>query len=134
MEKQLRFELRLYPNAGSINGIVLSYLQKCQKEDWSRNEKIMQSILAFWLPFAAAEVTDKEEEEIKALALSSINRLQCHIQYLREVFKIAQPTGYFNYVNDFSVAQSSPVKVELDELSERSDFSEEEELLDFLQE
>ena len=134
MEKQLRFELRLYPNAGSINGIVLSYLQKCQKEDWSRNEKIMQSILAFWLPFAAAEVTDKEEEEIKTLALSSINRLQCHIQYLREFFKIAQPTGYFNYVNDFSVAQSSPVKVELDELSERSDFSEEEELLDFLQE
>lgn len=94
-EKRVNFRLRFAPHLSSDNGMLFSYLIKHKKAVYSARDRVLKSISAYWLPFAA-EWANKDEKELRTLALSSINQLELQIQYIRESFDLPQPQlAYF---------------------------------------
>jgi len=123
-KKQLNFIFRFTPTFESVNGMLFLYLRKENKTEYSTKEKILKSVSAYWLPFAA-EWAEKDEKEVRSLALSSINQLQLHIQHIRETFDLPQPQWAYpstENVNVESVSKEQSQEV----LEEEIDYSSED--------
>ena len=105
---------------------------------FEKKVKVIQAVSAYWLPFAC-EWAGHEKEEVKRLALSSINKLQLHIQHLREVFDLPSPesssahpnqeTGFLAPMSNRSPKEKIVERTEecSSALEERTDYSDEEE-------
>ncbi len=89
-KKRINFILRFNPYLSSINGRLLAFLREHKRAGYSTRERILKSLSAYWSPFAA-KWAGEDEEEVKSLALSSINQLELQIQYIRDSFDLPQP-------------------------------------------
>lgn len=51
----------------------------------------LRAICAFWKPFSARSVGNLDDQEIKAIALTSIEELEKQIEIIRTTFGIEKP-------------------------------------------
>lgn len=121
-EKRVNFRLRFAPHLSSDNGMLFSYLIKHKKAVYSARDRVLKSISAYWLPFAA-EWANKDEKELRTLALSSINQLELHIQYIRESFDLPQPQLAYLPRGDGNSSQSESELEPSAQLEEEIDYS-----------
>ena len=132
----MKFIVKFYPSKTSFNGILLSYLNQFKTTTFAKKEKILKAISAYWLPFAC-QWAGYEEGQVRQLALSSINQLQWHIQYLREAFNLPEPVrGTYDPTpaRDYPMPTQSrtgtlvePRSPSSSDFERRTDFSDEEE-------
>ncbi len=136
--KQIKFSFNFYPRKESLEATLVLYLNNFSEKMFDKKVKVMQAVSAYWLPFAG-QWAGYEEEKVRQLALSSINKLQLHIQYLREAFELPEPVraGYaptqlrdgLEPISNQSVRAKivEPRSPSSSDFERRTDFSDEEE-------
>ena len=135
--EQVNFVYRHQPKKTSKHGILLTYLKEDEAE-FSLKERMLNPLVAFWLPFAYQQCTNVSEQELQQLARSSIYQLKLHIQYLEDSFGLNESQILMNqqanpnqmksngFVNNGS-SNGLPNREYLEEPEE--DFSDEDDIL-----
>lgn len=133
--RQAKFSFNFYPKNDSETGILLRYLRDCPDlSGLSTKEKILQALKAYWFPLAVNSISE-DQDEIRNVALSSVNQLYLQIQYLQNVFKLTQTIGIVDYGarrKQVSINQVESINEKLeDQLEEVVDSSAEEDFLKY---
>ena len=84
---RIRFDYYTYLTS-SIGG-VFQYLLRSSSHSARDGKKMgLEAISAFWKPFSAKAVLELSDEEVKSIALDSIDRLQNQIALIRKTFDL----------------------------------------------
>ncbi len=97
-KEQVEFSFSVQYEQLSQYGVLFSYLKK--EANISKNsDSLLHPLVAFWLPLAYKKSSDFpniSEEEIKRLALCSIEKLKAHIQLLAKTFELLNLDDYYS--------------------------------------
>jgi adenine-specific DNA glycosylase len=129
--EQVNFVYRYQAKKTSRYGILVTYL-KDEDAELTIRERILNPLVAFWLPFAFQEYSNASPEEIQQLARSSIYQLRLHIRYLEDTFGLREPPIYGTPAKSPRVTPSDRPNGwhSQEDLEERADdFSEEDDIL-----
>ncbi|MDV3002851.1 MAG: hypothetical protein N5P05_004506 (plasmid) [Chroococcopsis gigantea SAG 12.99] len=88
MSEQIHFLFRYQPLKTSKYGILLKYIGSGEGI-MSRNDRILQPVAAFWLPFAYQQCSDLPLQELQRIARGAVYQLKLHIRYLEDSFGLS---------------------------------------------
>lgn len=87
-DKTVQFYFRCQSRLNTKHGILLQYLNQ-EELIFSKKERILQALLAYWLPLAYKKRGGLSREQLRQIAEQAIYGLRIHITYLEETFGIA---------------------------------------------
>jgi hypothetical protein len=84
-----RIQFAYYAYLQGPMGDVFKYLLRNRAHPTHKGKKMgLAAMAAFWKPFSAQAVLDLSEQEVRAIALTSITELQKQIELIRNTFNI----------------------------------------------
>lgn len=84
-----RIQFAYYAYFQGPMGDVFRYLLRNKAYSTHKGKKMgLAAMAAFWKPFSAQTVLKLDDEEVRAIALTSINELQEQIELIRTTFNI----------------------------------------------
>ncbi len=124
--EQVNFFFSCQLKKSSKYGVLLTYINQ-DESDFSRNELILHSLAAFWLPFAYKYCTNASRQEIKQIALSAVEQLKRHIQFLEDSFELRVNSHLLEVVE----TEHKPLSASANEWYEIEDFETLQDLKEF---
>lgn len=92
-KKTERIQFAYYARIAGPLGDVFRYLLRNQAHSTHKGKQMgLIAIKAFWKPFSAQAVLGLSDQEVRAVALTSIDELQKQINFIRATFNITEPS------------------------------------------
>lgn len=87
-----RIQFSYYAYVDGALGDVFEYLLRSRARSRQKGKEMgLKAMSAFWKPFSARSVLNLNEQEVKMIALMSIEELERQIELIRNTFGLEKP-------------------------------------------